>query len=118
MTKFLDGPAVNVVLMLQRAPRLLRVVRASGGEWDALDQVDDTPSDDEAITVYAMVAGPWRLHIDRSRKAGGSAWFWGGEFRALPEQPADAIVRNNAAWRAWATANVSTALTSLAAQEA
>lgn len=104
MTRFLDGPAAGVTLMLKRAPRLLRVVRAAGGEWDALDQFEDTPGSEEAITVYRMVSGPTWMHVNRGRKSGGSGVFRGGEYRVLTEQPADDILRDRLKWQTWAQA--------------
>jgi len=102
MTTFLDGPAAGVVLGLKRAPVLLRVVRAVGGDWDALDQLTDSAAPDEAITVYARASEPFSAHVNMGRK--GCFWFESAEYRVLAVQPADAAVRTNAAWRAWATA--------------
>lgn len=101
MTRFLDGPAAGVVLSLKRAPLLLRVVRAVGGDWDALDQLADTAGPDEAITVYARASAPFSGHVNLGRK--GCVWFKAADYRVLAVQPADAAVRTNAAWRAWAT---------------
>jgi len=57
MTRFLDGPAEGVTLMLRRAPIYLRVVHR-GTEWDALDALDDRPTPDETIYVYVLHGEP------------------------------------------------------------
>lgn len=55
MTRFEDGPAAGVNLSLRRAPMFLRVVQNNQtGEWDALDQLDDTPEKNETIFVYKV----------------------------------------------------------------
>lgn len=103
MTKFLDGPAVDVVLGLRRAPLLLRVVQDRLGNWDALDQLEDEPKHGETVSVYVRVAGPWKARINRGRRAGGCVWLEGGEYRHLEPQPAVEILRRNGAWRDWAS---------------
>lgn len=103
MTTFKDGPAKGQTLMLQRAPVLLRVVRDDNlNKWDALDQLDDTPSPHESIFVYRMVEGPTFMHIRRDRRHGGSGIFRGGVYAVLDEQPEDAILRDTSRWRDWA----------------
>jgi hypothetical protein len=104
MTRFTDGPAQGQVLELRRAPVFLRVVRA-GEKWDALDQLDDKPSDDETVCVYELVGEPGRMHINATRRAGGCRWVTIAEYKLLEgEQPADAILRDAGAWRSWACA--------------
>lgn len=103
MTKFLDGPAADVVLLLGRAPHFLRAVQDAAGKWDALDQLTDEPRPDETVVVYELVRGPWRAHISRSVKGRRvCSWHEGGEYRVLAEQPPDSIVRDRAKWRQWA----------------
>jgi hypothetical protein len=106
MITFRDGPAKGQVLQLKRAPRLLRVVCSAGGEWDALDQLGDTPPADESITVYQLnPATVSRYHLLCGRGKSGqnaSGWYFDAEYFVLADQPADSQVRDNAAWRAWA----------------
>jgi hypothetical protein len=98
MTTFTDGPAKGEVLALRRAPLLLRVVQSAvKGEWDALDQLADTPTPREKVHVY--------------RRVGKAQWvFWrpGGRFAWAsysyePVQPPADVTRDTAAWQAWAT---------------
>lgn len=105
MVQFLDGPAQGVRLMLARAPIYLRVVRNHVGEWNALDQPDDTPEAGEAIFAYRRVGEAGSLHLDRRNKRGRRVgeWYQTGEYRVL-EQPDDATLRDTEAWRAWALA--------------
>jgi hypothetical protein len=98
MTRFLDGPAAGVTLMLRRAPVFLRAVTTDGGTWDALDQLDDSPQSTERIVVYRLDGEPTWCHI-RATKGGGV--YRGGAYRVLEHQPADERVRSTAAWRAW-----------------
>ncbi|MDB5294956.1 MAG: hypothetical protein JWO31_939 [Phycisphaerales bacterium] len=107
MITFANGPAVGVSLWLRRAPLFLRVVRAAAGEWDALDQLADTPRRGEAIHVYVRVGRPTLLHVDGQDGAGRRRGWTSqhGEYRAWPDQPGDAHTRQTAAWRAWCEAN-------------
>lgn len=107
MTKFMDGPAAEVVLALRRAPQYLRAVCDPSGKWDALDQLDDAPADDERVVVYQMTAGPYHMHVqrrERGRRVCG--WYSGGEYRVLAEQPSDDVLRSNSRWRAWVAEQV------------
>ncbi len=100
MTQFLDGPAVGIILYLQRAPVFLRAVQDAAGKWDALDQLDDEPRSGERIIVYRMEGEPSWCHINRRGK-GGSGVFRGGVYRVVDPQPEIDDVRSNRAWRAW-----------------
>ena len=100
MTRLLDGPAAGVELSLRRAPWLLRVVHDPDGEWDALDQLGDEPSPRERIFVYYRATAPTQVHVDYVRGK-RSAWYEFADYRVLPEQPEDEIVRSTEAWRAW-----------------
>ena len=103
MTEFLDGPAVGVTLSLQRAPALMRVVQNSTGEWDALDLLEDTPALDETVMVYQRVGNPARGFICGSFSGRrGSERFTIARYKLHPMQPPREVVRNNAAWQAWA----------------
>lgn len=107
MTRFLDGPAAGETLSLTRAPIMLRAVKGPKG-WDALDQLEDEPKANEAVTVYILVSEPRVMFIDGCTKGGGRRVGWrevGGDYRALAEQPGDAHTRTDAAWIAWIEAN-------------
>jgi hypothetical protein len=103
MIRFVDGPAAGQVLELQRVPLLLRVVRdCHTGQWDALDQLDDKPKPSEVIHLYLRSGTPQRIQVKADRKAGGCRWLWHGEYMHLPDQPIIDVLRDNAAWQAWA----------------
>jgi hypothetical protein len=105
MTSFQDGPAQGQVLELRRSPVFLRVVTNGVGGWDALDQLDDKPSEDETIYVYELVGEPGRAHINAGRRAGGCRWVSIATYKLLEgEQPSDGVVRDAGAWRSWACA--------------
>ena len=104
MIRFVDGPAAGVVLSLRRTPVLLRVVRGPGGNWDALDQLDDTPAADEAIHVYRCATDKptacfWHGRGKGGRRTGGMSMV--AEYSLLPFQPSDEEMRTNEAWAAW-----------------
>jgi len=106
MVSFLDGPAAGVVLELHRAPVFLRVLQDTRGldQWDACDQLIDTPCADEIVTVYVRIGKAGWVHIDFTDKAGRrrGETYATAEYRLHDEQPADEIVRSQSRWRAWA----------------
>lgn len=101
MTEFQDGPAQGHHLLLKRAPLYLRVVSGSG-DWDALDQLADTPDDQETIYAYERVGKAGNCHLrygGRDRHLSG--FYVMASYRLVSEQPSDAEMRDTAAWRAW-----------------
>lgn len=98
MTRFVDGPAAGVTLMLRRAPLYLRAVRDAKGEWDALDQLTDAAEPDETIVVYRREGEPTWCHVCRVK---GGGVFRGGTYRVVDPQPDDRLVRYTTAWREW-----------------
>lgn len=109
MITFLDGEAAGQTLMLRRAPKLLRVVKSSRGNWDALDQLNDQPKPTEKIFVYErrddLEVSTYHLCI-RGKGKGGSGYYYRASYSVFPEQPADALIRTTDAWRSWASAQV------------
>lgn len=99
MSRFIDGPAKGVFLSIQRAPFFLRVVN-SGGDWDALDQLDDQPKPDEEITVYMRVSVPALIHVHLANPRRGY-WMQSADYRVLPEQPLRDAVDQTDRWRQW-----------------
>jgi hypothetical protein len=103
MVTFRDGPAKGQTLMLRRAPVLLRAVVTPAGEWNALDLLEDTPAEDEAVTVYVRATPATAVHLlvrgRGGRREGG--WYQSAEYRIFEEQPAPVITRDNTMWREW-----------------
>lgn len=103
-TMFHDGPAKNVTLNLGRTPLLLRVTRSRTKKtWDACNELEDEPFEDEEIFAYLLVDGPTRAFVRRSGGGGGLVVI--AAYRFLEPQPADADMRSNDAWRTWCSAN-------------
>jgi hypothetical protein len=98
MTHFLDGPAKGQHLMLKRAVRFLRVTE-SRGKWDALDQPADEPRPDERLYAYEIAGEVGMCHI---RASGGRSGFYPiAEYRVVPVQPLDPVMRNTNEWAHW-----------------
>ena len=103
MTRFVDGPAEDVRLVLQRSPVFLRVALGLEGRWDALDQIDDTPEPDENMYVYRLHGTPGVAFVDypdrQGRRAGHRCMI--AEYRYWPDQPEDSDMRTTEAWQLW-----------------
>lgn len=101
MTSFTNGPAMGQTLMLKRGPKYLRVVHDKAtNKWDALDQIEDTPSVHEIVYAYEMVGEPGQIHLNCGRK-GGSGWYVMAEYRLCDTQPENHEKRDTALWQAW-----------------
>src|SRR5437660_1219073 len=111
MTRFDDGPAAGQTLMLRRAPPFLRVVQTPAGQWDALDELHDTPAPDEVVVAYKRVGPAGSVHIDgidpKTRRRFGR-WFAIARYVVCDPQPAEAVLRSTAEWRVWCLANAQT----------
>lgn len=112
MTRFLDGPAAGVQLMLHRAPVFLRVcVKPSehAAEIDCLDMLEDVPAVGEALYAYRRVGKPTSMHIDytdkvtRKRKA---KWLLAAEYRVVKNQPSSDTMNATQSWRDWCLAEI------------
>lgn len=106
MSKFHDGPANGQTLLLGRAPRFLRVVETAG-KFDALDQLTDEPTEQEAIHVYEIQTEPIVAFVDGTDPVTGRRFGRRVEiadYAWMPDQPADHDVRTTEAWQAWVTA--------------
>lgn len=99
----LDFPEFGPPLLLARTPKYLRFVRSLAKTWDALDQLDDEPKDEETIIV-GVLDGYTSLHIDRvdpkTRRRVGE-WVKMLTYKLPPAQPPEDVVRDTAKWRAW-----------------
>lgn len=111
MTRFLDGPAAGVQLMLNRAPVFIRVCVKAGehaAEVDALDMLEDQPAEGETLYAYRRVGKPTSIHIDytdkvtRKRKA---KWLLAAEYRVVPNQPTAVVMANSDLWKEWCLNN-------------
>ena len=110
MITFVNGPAKGVNLNLSRAPQFLRVVENTlnifdAKKWDALDRLEDTPTDDEIIHAYKLVSDVSHGFVDgRDPKTGkhfGHA-FVGADYSYVQiDQPDDEVMRDTARWQAW-----------------
>lgn len=104
MTKFEDGPAAGVTLMLRRLPMpiFLRVVVNRYGEkktWDALDKLDDEPAAGEDIYVYRKASSQGSVHLCMRGGRGGT--FEQCTYRFVEPQPDNHTLRNQKEWQEW-----------------
>jgi hypothetical protein len=104
MIKLIDGPAAGTVLMLKRGPMFLRAVVNSKGQWDALDQPEETVASGEVPHCYVASDQIGMCHI-RSGKRGVSGFYAMGNYRLAAKQPSVEVMSDNAKWRAWCDAN-------------
>lgn len=101
MTKLIDGPAAGMILMIRRAPFLLRVTlkNVKGKiECDGLDQPEDAPRPGETLFAYKLKSLPGHVHI---RMKGGGGFYPMSEYTYVREQPSQATMQSKARWTAW-----------------
>lgn len=103
MTKFILGPLGGQTLSLLRSPLFLRATITSGGKIDALDALDDYPKRDERLTAYRLVKDEGMIHFLFSEGRGGRRGMWCAcaTYEVVANQPSDAVMRNQDAWRQW-----------------
>lgn len=93
-------------LRLCRSPKFLRFVMV-GGDWetlDALDQLDDTPKPEETVLAAAL-RETGTVHIDFTRNGRRCGeWLKTATYALVEKQPAQDVLRDTSAWRAWCVA--------------
>lgn len=101
MTRFIDGPAAGQTLMLKRAPVFLRVVQ--GEKWDALDQPDDEPLENETVYAYQLAEAPGHVHLSTRGQNGkrGGGFYPLANYKLCEEQPTKTEMIVTGDWRAW-----------------
>lgn len=103
MTSFFDGPAKDRLLTLQRSPVFLRVT-VEGDKLDALDQLEDEPTEREQLHVYRRIGEAGRAMVDgcdpKTHKRFGYMCTIAA-YRYFKTQPSDEIMRDTDSWRAW-----------------
>ena len=104
MIRFLDGPAAGKVLNLQRHPLFLRAVQdKQTAQWDACDQLGDSPLNRERPFAYIR-CGEESMHLN-ARDATGkrcSRTVAVTTYRLIDgPQPFDETMRDNGKWQAW-----------------
>lgn len=102
--RLLGGPCEGA-FAVRRAPRFLRAVRKADGSTDVLDQLDDTPAEDEAIHVYECVANNGTVHLNFGSRSGRSGFYVSADYKHLPDVDGEGF-RDNAAWREWCIAHM------------
>ncbi len=113
MTKFLGGPANGRTLMLKRQPLYLRVTCVQSESfdpisWDALDQIDDEPSEHETIYAYRLTKQEGRAFVDGRNPKTGKRWggnYAIGAYTFIDEQPPDEAMRTRERWEEWVQAD-------------
>ena len=96
---FHGGPAEGTKLAFSRFPLYLRVVVDDKGNVDVLDQLSDTPRDNETIHAYRMLLRAKNMGIACGR--GGCKPIIDGAYRYIEVQPDDATMMDHARWAEW-----------------
>ena len=97
MISLADGP-VEGTYAVKRAPEYLRaIVNTLTGEKDVLDQLDDTPGDNEEVWVYKLEGEAGQVHINSTKVKG---FFATGTYR-LVEDVRGVDVRETVDWWRW-----------------
>ncbi len=82
------------------------MVRSRQGNWDALDQLDDTPKPTEEIFLYALTEKPGWMHLCiRGKGKAAGVFYTTGRYRHVALQIPDATLRDTQAWRTWCQKN-------------
>lgn len=98
MISLTDGPAEGAYAV-KRAPAYLRaVLNILTGEKDVLDQLDDTPGDNEEVCVYKLEGQAGVVHLNRGK--GRSGFYATGTYHHV-EDVRGVDVRDTMAWRRW-----------------
>lgn len=105
MVEFIDGPAQGETLVLRNSPVMLRVVRSSRGNWDALDYPDDEPRPQERVFVYRLVGQPGRYHVKATKKSESGFCADAKYTYHYPPPSDDYEVRTKDGWDRWCRAN-------------
>ncbi len=101
MVTFTNGPAKGSPLELRRAPLFLRVVIGPRGKVDALDQLDDTPNDNETVHIYKRTSG---VAVMFACGRGGCRGTVAADYEHyLPVFGPTCDFRNTDDWQAWCT---------------
>lgn len=105
MSAFRGGPADGVTLMFHRGPVYLRVVQGPDG-FDVLDQLDDTPREDELVWVYRMLGDSRHAHLlYRGRGEVRSGWYEFSDYEHVEvDDETRERIRDTQEWRNWVKA--------------
>ncbi len=95
MIRFGDGPAANVVRDMERAPAFLRVAQTLDGLFVTYEALDALPTDPGG-TLYA-----YRKTLDHGFMQLPNRRELVAVYRLHDNQPAPAVMRDNAIWRQW-----------------
>lgn len=95
----LEGGPGEGAYAVKRAPKFLRaVLNTLTGEKDVLDQLSDTPGDNEEVWVYKLEGEAGIVHLNRGK--GQSGFYATGTYRYV-DDVRGVDVRETMAWRRW-----------------
>lgn len=98
MIQLVDGPCKGVY-PVRRAPIFLRgIVNTDTSEKDVLDQLHDTPADNEEVCVYKIEGEAGLVHLNRGK--GRSGFYATGTYHHQSEV-VGADLRDTMRWRRW-----------------
>lgn len=90
-----------------RTPVMLRaVIDIVSGNLDALDQLDDSATNLEQISLYWMLSKPMVMFLDYSgKRKHESGMYIVADYHFFPAQPEDHVLRNNNTFTYWCDRN-------------
>lgn len=86
--------------MVQRAPLFLRAVVAEDGTKDVLDQLEDTPSSSERVSVYRRRGEAGHVHLNFGGSNRRTGFYASAEYQHLSDVDGERL-RDNGAWHDW-----------------
>lgn len=98
MLRLKDGPAKGTYIV-KRAPKYLRAVVNEKGGTDVLDQLTDTPMENERVHIYQRIGEAHSVHVSMANRR-HSGFYMSAEYVHIPDVDGE-TVRDTAEWRAW-----------------
>jgi hypothetical protein len=96
---FIGGVANGCRLNFKRTPVYLRVVVDNKGKVDVLDQEYDIPQKNETLYAYRMIDASFSSAFMCGST--GCDLVINAEYKLLPLQPSQEIMRNKTQWYKW-----------------
>ncbi len=108
MTRFVDGPARGITLLLTSSPLFIRAVRDrhnvldNHDGWSALLFKAAEPKRTESVYAYRLVACRGTIQVRRTgRPDDSTVAYTVADYSLVEDQPDDAVMRDWLRWSEW-----------------